>query len=45
TGKPTEKNLSGTVSRFEDISEILKVLELTGLVHFKVDGRRVVVMP
>lgn len=44
-GKITNEKFIGTVSRFEKISEVLAVLELTGLVHFKVEGRRVVVMP
>lgn len=35
---------SGTVSRFKDAAEILGVLELTRLVHFKIEGRRVIVM-
>lgn len=34
----------GSVSRFEDISEVLKTIELTGSIHFKVEGRRVYVM-
>ncbi len=33
----------GSVSRFENISEVLKVIEMTGTVHFKVEGRRVYV--
>ncbi|EDM37762.1 putative anti-sigma factor [Pedobacter sp. BAL39] len=35
---------SGTVSRFKDASEVLGVLELTRLVHFKIEGRRIIVM-
>ncbi|WP_426324369.1 FecR family protein [Pedobacter sp. R-06] len=34
----------GTVSRFENISQLLEVLESTGSVHFKVKGRRILVM-
>lgn len=34
---------SGSTSRFEDISALLEVLETTGSVHFKVEGRRVIV--
>ncbi len=33
----------GAVSRFKNISEVLKVLELTGSIHFKVEGRKVYV--
>ncbi|PST82511.1 anti-sigma factor [Pedobacter yulinensis] len=35
---------SGTVSRFENASQVLDLLELTGIVHFKVEGRRIMVM-
>lgn len=36
---------SGTVSRNKSITEVLKVLEITEAVHFKIQGRRVFVMP
>jgi len=36
--------LSGSVSRFENASQVFDVLELTGLVRFKIEGRRVMVM-
>lgn len=44
-----DKALWGTVSRFTNVSEVLKRLELTGVVHFKIDnanenGRRIIVM-
>ncbi len=35
----------GSVSRNKNISEILRVLESTGNVHFKIEGREVTVMP
>jgi transmembrane sensor len=35
---------SGSTSRFKNISQLLEVLESTGSVHFKVEGRRVTVM-
>jgi len=38
------KPFTGSMSRFENISTVLHVLELTGTVHFKVEGRRVTVM-
>jgi len=44
-GDIQQKSFGGTVSRFKDISEVLKVLELTESVHFKIEGRRVIVMP
>lgn len=36
-------HLSGTVSRSKNISVVLKALEVTGKVKFKVDGNRVIV--
>jgi hypothetical protein len=39
------KNFGGTVSRFADVSQVLKDLELTGSIHFKIEGRRIAVMP
>lgn len=36
--------LGGTVSRYSNISNLLKTIELTGSVHFKLEGRRVIVM-
>ncbi|MEN0053532.1 MAG: FecR family protein [Mucilaginibacter sp.] len=39
------KNFGGTVSRFNDVSQVLHSLELTGSVHFKTEGRRITVMP
>ncbi|MBB6500729.1 FecR family protein [Pedobacter cryoconitis] len=37
-----EKHFSGTVSRFDRVSQLLKTLELTGSVHFKIEGRRII---
>jgi len=34
----------GSVSRYENISEVLNIIELTGAAHFKIDGRRIYVM-
>lgn len=44
-GQLSKQNFGGSVSKFKDISYLLKTLELTGTVHFKVDGRRITVMP
>ncbi len=41
---PTEK-FGGEISRFENLQELLDLLEMTEKVHFKVEGRRVTVMP
>jgi transmembrane sensor len=35
---------SGSISRFQNISQLLEVLESTGSVHFKIGGRRITVM-
>jgi len=43
-GKPGNSRFGGIYSRNKDINELLKGLELTGLVHFKIEGRRVIVM-
>jgi transmembrane sensor len=40
---PTD-GLNGKVSRYKNISQVLKALEATKIVHFKVEGRRVTVM-
>lgn len=39
------QHFAGTISRFEDVSKVLHMLELTGSVHFKIEGRRIIVMP
>jgi len=40
--EPADK-FGGTVNRFENVSQLLNKLELTGRVHFKVEGRRIMV--
>lgn len=40
----SKDGLNGKVSRFKNISQVLKALEATKTVHFKVEGRRVTVM-
>ena len=44
-GALTHEGFVGTVPRSENISEVLNTLELTGLVHFKMMERRIIVMP
>lgn len=39
------KIFGGTIARTDDIKSLLKNIELTDAVHFKIDGRRVTVMP
>ena len=38
------KIFGGTISRFENINQVLEILELTGSVKFKVEGRKITVM-
>ncbi len=44
-GSTADLVLSGVISRKEDVSQLLDILEATHKVHFKVEGSRVVVMP
>jgi transmembrane sensor len=44
-GKTTNASFVGTIPQSKNIGEVLKYLELTGLVHFKIDERRITVMP
>jgi len=34
----------GSISSFENVSDVLKMLELTKKVHFKIEGRRIIVL-
>jgi transmembrane sensor len=44
--KDVDKDLQfgGTISRYESVSQVLDKLELTGGIHFKIEGRRILVM-
>lgn len=44
-GDLTEKQYGGKISKYGTIDELLHNLELTGTIHFKVEGRRITVMP
>lgn len=44
-GKITGSNFNGLISRFSNVSDLLHILKLTKTVHFKVEGRRITVMP
>ncbi len=39
----TNENVTGSISRYSDVSSVLKMLELTGLVHFRIEGRSILV--
>lgn len=43
-GIPTKTPFTGSISRNKNISEILRLLETTGDVHFKIEGRRIKVL-
>ncbi len=40
-----EMEFSGSISRATTINQVLKIMEITGTVHFKFEGRRITVMP
>ncbi|TDQ08083.1 FecR family protein [Pedobacter metabolipauper] len=40
----SDKKVWGSMTRFSEISKVLEILELTGDIHFKVAGRRIIVM-
>jgi transmembrane sensor len=42
--RTANKVFGGTISRFDSLEQALEILELTGSVHFVVEGRRVTVM-
>ena len=44
-GDLSEIVLSGSISRKEQVSQLLELLEGTGLVHFSVNGRKIIVTP
>lgn len=44
-GKVSELGFGAEISRTKKLSEVLKALETAGRVHFKIEGRRVTVMP
>jgi hypothetical protein len=41
----TDPQLGGETSRQMDLSALLKKLELTGEVKFRMEGRKIIVMP
>jgi transmembrane sensor len=42
-GAVTETRFWGTVSRFSQVNDVLKMLEATGRVHFTIEGRKIYV--
>jgi ferric-dicitrate binding protein FerR (iron transport regulator) len=43
--KMEKKQFWGAITRFANVSDVLKMLELTGDVHFKIEGRAIIVKP
>lgn len=39
------RTYGGNISRFTDVKEVLNTMELTGTIHFKIEERRIIVMP
>lgn len=39
-----KERFGGSISRFGNVSDVLQMLELTGFAHFKIEGRRIIVM-
>jgi transmembrane sensor len=44
-GVDLNQTFSGEVSKSRNVSALLKVMEMTGNVHFKIEERRIIVMP
>lgn len=40
-----DQDYTGVVSREQPVSALLKTLELTGTVHFRIEGRKIIVLP
>jgi ferric-dicitrate binding protein FerR (iron transport regulator) len=40
----SQKDFTGGIARKENVSQVLKMLETTGAIHFNIEGRKVVVM-
>jgi transmembrane sensor len=43
TGQLPDDNFGGKISRFSNVSSVLRILESTGGVHFKIEGRKIYV--
>ncbi len=41
---PRNNDFSGSMSRFENINQILRKIEMTNEVHFKIEGRRITIL-
>lgn len=43
--KMQDMQFTGNISRTKNIKQVLRIMDLTGTVHFKFEGRRITVMP
>jgi transmembrane sensor len=43
SGEIPADNFGGGISRFKNVSQVLNILQLTGKVNFKIDGRKIIV--
>jgi len=43
-GKVTTELFTGAVSKYENPSKVLKLLEMTGKIKFRIEGRRIIIM-
>jgi ferric-dicitrate binding protein FerR (iron transport regulator) len=41
----TDQDFTGIIPRSKNVTELLKTLELTGTVHFRIEGRKIIVLP
>jgi ferric-dicitrate binding protein FerR (iron transport regulator) len=39
-----DKEFGGTISKYKNITELLNNLQLTQTIHYKLEGRRVIIM-
>lgn len=44
-GKKTTEKFGGGISRFDDVKQVLNLLEKTGAVHFRIEGKTLYVLP
>jgi len=42
---PLNRNFTGNISRTENVSEVLNMLEQTDAIHFKIEGKTITVLP
>lgn len=43
-GKPAEQHFRGGIPRDVEVSKVFKMLETTGVIHFRIEGKRIIVL-